>query len=45
VVIWLIAVAPWALEEDEQAGEAVFGLEGAVVQEPACGVPAVLVIE
>ena len=33
------------VEEDEQAGEPVFGLEVAVVQEPPRDVPAVLVIE
>jgi hypothetical protein len=33
------------VEQDEQAGEAVLGLEGAVMQEPARGVPAVLVID
>jgi hypothetical protein len=32
------------VEEDEQPGEAVLGFEGVVVQEPARGVPAVLVI-
>ena len=32
------------VEKDEQAGEAVLGPDGAVMQEPACGVPAVLVI-
>ena len=30
------------VEEDEQPGEAVFGLERVIVQQPACDVPAVL---
>jgi hypothetical protein len=32
------------VEEYEQASEAVFGFEVVVVQESACGVPALLVI-
>jgi len=33
------------VEQDEQAGEAILGLEGSVVQEPACGIPPALVID
>ena len=33
------------VEEDEQPGEAVFGLERVIVQEPAGGVPPVLAVE
>ncbi|MEU1212525.1 hypothetical protein ABZ424_08730 [Streptomyces sp. NPDC005790] len=40
----LIAEGPWAWRRKESR-ETVFGLEGVVVQEPACDVPAVLVIE
>ncbi|MGP4001167.1 hypothetical protein [Streptomyces sp. 8N706] len=36
---------PLGIEEEKQPCEAVFGLEGVVVQEPACDVPAVLVVE
>ncbi|MFI6452492.1 hypothetical protein ACIBF6_13120 [Streptosporangium amethystogenes] len=36
---------PLGIEEEKQTGEAVFNLEGVVVQEPTCDVPAVLVIE
>ncbi|MER6277687.1 hypothetical protein ABT202_15520 [Streptomyces sp900105245] len=36
---------PLGIEEEKQPGEAVFGLEGVVVQEPACGVPAVFVVD
>ncbi|MFJ1560936.1 hypothetical protein [Streptomyces mirabilis] len=36
---------PLGVKEEKQSGEAVFGLEGVVVQEPACGVPAVFVVE
>jgi hypothetical protein len=36
---------PLGIEEKKQPGEAVFGLEGVVVQEPACDVPAMFVVE
>jgi hypothetical protein len=36
---------PLGIEEEKESCETVFGLEGVVVQEPACDVPAVLVIE
>lgn len=36
---------PLGIEEKKQPGEAVFRLEGVVVQEPACDVPAMFVVE
>ncbi|MGW7449937.1 hypothetical protein [Streptomyces sp. NPDC054787] len=35
----------FGIEEEQQPGEAVFGLEGVVVQGPAGDVPAVFVVE
>ncbi|MFF1796525.1 hypothetical protein ACFVXQ_20275 [Kitasatospora sp. NPDC058263] len=36
---------PLCVEEKKQSREAAFGFEGVVVQEPACDVPALFVVE